>query len=272
MVRILASGCYGWLGGIVPLIVVNALGYENILSPAQAALYGASALVLGIVLGGVFAGHGGARPRRRMPGSFGASAGAGVIAALLYLATLFGIVAGARHLGVLPPLLVEHPIRMAVVALFLGGALLVVAIFSGWLTLRGQTEEQQEQIEEPLAATGALSPDARHARQRGASQPNTGMAAEQRQARRRVPATGNGAAQRAAWEAPQHSRPLIRAPYPAPASGYPGSGSSQDAESEPRGRLWNSERENPPSDRASDRARRSAPLRSAQPRRDDGWQ
>lgn len=133
MARILAGGGGGWFVAVLPLVVVNALGYTGVLDPAQAAFYGASALALGILLGGLLAGRIGSRPHSdsQQDRAGGPRIGAGALAATLYVFTLLGICLVARHLGVLPPVIVIHPVRMALVILFFGSTLFAIAVMYG---------------------------------------------------------------------------------------------------------------------------------------------
>lgn len=119
-VRQIRDGIAGGACALLPLLVVNVLGYLGLLTSEDALLAGALALIAGPPVGGVVAGLLGARPRARHAVAAGGALVAGLIAGGVYLATLLGVVVVAAQLGAEPLLLAEHPLRV-------GGALVCVA-------------------------------------------------------------------------------------------------------------------------------------------------
>ena len=134
----IVAGIVGWLLSILPLVVVNGLGYANLLDTQEAVLAGAAALLGGIALGGAAAGLLGGRQGRARPGGVGDATIAGLLAALLFAATLSGVVLTANALQISPAIVAEHPIRIGLVIVFLAALLLMSALASGVLARRGQ--------------------------------------------------------------------------------------------------------------------------------------
>ncbi|MGZ3677172.1 MAG: hypothetical protein ACXWQR_01210 [Ktedonobacterales bacterium] len=122
----IGGGIAGWLIGVVPLIVVNALDYQGLFAFQDAVVAGLVALIGGIVLGGIVAGLLGGRA-----GGTTAAATAGTVAAVLYAATLISLVIGTGILDSASPLIALHPLRISMALLFLATILLAIAIATG---------------------------------------------------------------------------------------------------------------------------------------------
>lgn len=132
--RQLRDGVAGGLCAVLPLLAVNAMGYLGLLDTQEALLAGALALVGGPLLGGVVAGLLGSRTRR----AIGAiePLRAGIVAGILYLATLLALVIVAAQIGAEPPILAEHPLRVGGAMICLATLLAAVALGIGALASR----------------------------------------------------------------------------------------------------------------------------------------
>jgi len=133
------DGIAGWICAVLPLIVVNALGYVGLLNTEEALIAGAAALVGGPLVGGAVAGLLGGRPQADHPGGATGTTGtlpAGAIAGSLYLISLLGLVEVATELGVAPALLAQHPLRVGLAALCLSCILAAVTLGAGALAAR----------------------------------------------------------------------------------------------------------------------------------------
>ncbi len=145
-----AGGIAGWIAGVLPLAAVNALSYVGVFDTQQdATLAGAGALLGGLCLGGIVAGMLGTRGRRSR--ATGAALQAGLIAAILYAATLVGAMVYASASGTLPRALAGHLLRLSVAVLFVAGLLLAVALLTG--TLRRRPAPQVEMTYTPVQPT-----------------------------------------------------------------------------------------------------------------------
>ncbi|MGZ3601182.1 MAG: hypothetical protein ACXWQ5_16060, partial [Ktedonobacterales bacterium] len=122
----IGGGIAGWLIGVVPLIVVNALDYQGLFAFQDAVVAGLVALIGGIVLGGIAAGL----LSGRAGGTIAATT-AGAVAAVLYAATLISLVIGTGILDSASPLIALHPLRISMALLFLATILLAIAIATG---------------------------------------------------------------------------------------------------------------------------------------------
>jgi hypothetical protein len=148
----------GWLAGTVPLLVVNIASYENLLDQQESALAGAVALLAGIALGGIAAGYFGARARRGDGGTTGAGM-AGGLAAVLYVATLLGLMIGSSRLEIAPALITVHPIRVSLAIVCLAAVLLLIALGVGALVGKNASSASEvahnAHAGQPYAAVGA---------------------------------------------------------------------------------------------------------------------
>ncbi|HEX8033558.1 MAG TPA: hypothetical protein VF510_06910 [Ktedonobacterales bacterium] len=122
----IGGGIAGWLIGVVPLIVVNALDYQGLFAFQDAVVAGLVALIGGIVLGGIVAGLLGGRA-----GGTTSATAAGAVAAVLYAATLISLVIGTGILDSASPLIALHPLRISMALVFLATILLAIAIATG---------------------------------------------------------------------------------------------------------------------------------------------
>lgn len=122
----ISGGIAGWLIGVVPLILVNILDYQDLLNLQDAAIAGLISLIGGIVLGGIVAGLLGGRAG----GTLSATT-AGAIAATLYAVTLIGLVIGTGILDSTSPLIASHPLRISMALLFLASILFTISIATG---------------------------------------------------------------------------------------------------------------------------------------------
>jgi len=215
MIARILGGIAGWLVGVLPLVIVNLVGFAGTLSPDQAALAGAIGLVGGVILGGVVAGYIGGRS--------GAIAGAllsGGIATLLYVTSVGSLLLVAGSQGDLPNIILEHPIRVGVAVLCVGAVLLMIALLSGFVSSRGQRSEDVanavSHASQPAAAYPLRAPQPAYTRPLHQPAPSAGLLSDPRY----------GAAPR--------SRPLAdadREPYP-PAYGGPRSQPQQQSQSQ----------------------------------------
>ena len=135
----IVAGVIGWLAGTLPLIIVNIASFENLLNQRNVLIWGVVALLAGIALGAGTAGYFGARsPSGARESESAGLTGAGMaggLAAVLFVATLMGMMIGSARLEIAPALIAVHPIRvtMAIVclaALLVSGALAVGALVS----------------------------------------------------------------------------------------------------------------------------------------------
>lgn len=133
------GGLLGWLVALLPLAAVNLANLAAFFSFQEAVLAGGLAIVIGLLLGGVVAGLMGGRQRRMYVGGAVGGAGAGGFAALLYLVTVFVLLALASS-AYSTPLLLQDDLRgvlwMLTALAFI--ALLFVAIATGAGLLAGR--------------------------------------------------------------------------------------------------------------------------------------
>jgi hypothetical protein len=158
--RIAGGAIAGWLLGLTPLILVNALSLEGgAVDPSAAAFAGALALALGVALGGLSAG---------LIGGQRGGVWAGVIAGASFATSLIALMYWLREQGNLPNLVLEHPVRTMGALLFLGAIIAGLAVgVAAFLSWRAQTVEAGRQ---------ALSQPAHLASARRGAGPVTGPA------------------------------------------------------------------------------------------------
>lgn len=99
------GGLLGWVVAVLPLAAVNLASLAALFSFQEAVLAGGLAIVLGLLLGGATAGLVGGRQRRAYQGGAVGGAAAGGVAALLYLVTVFALLALASSADSAPLLL-----------------------------------------------------------------------------------------------------------------------------------------------------------------------
>jgi hypothetical protein len=152
----IGGGIAGWLIGALPLVAVNLASVENVLDQRSVTTVGVVALVGGLLLGGVCAGALGARARDG-GGLVGAGA-AGASAALFYTCTLMGVMISSAQLGVAPPVIAIHPIRVTVAIVFLASLLVLVALASGAVVARlSGTVAEQDTLHLPASARSSMA-------------------------------------------------------------------------------------------------------------------
>lgn len=133
------GGIAGWLAAVVPLLAVNALDYFGIYYFPDPVIAGLVALVAGLLLGGIVAALAG----RGRTGTSGVAISA-AIAAILYSASLIGLLYASRATDAPPSLLTQHPVRVSAAILFFAALLLLVALVTGALT--AQRTPQSEPV------------------------------------------------------------------------------------------------------------------------------
>lgn len=99
------GGLLGWVVALLPLAAVNLANLAALFSFRESVLAGGLAIVIGLLLGGATAGLVGGRQRPAYQGGTVGGAAAGGFAALLYLATLFALLALASFANSEPLLL-----------------------------------------------------------------------------------------------------------------------------------------------------------------------
>lgn len=99
------GGLLGWVVALLPLAAVNLANLAALFSFQEEVLAGGLAIVIGLLLGGATAGLVGGRQRSAYQGGAVGGAAAGGFAALLYLATLFVLLALASFANSEPLLL-----------------------------------------------------------------------------------------------------------------------------------------------------------------------
>lgn len=123
------GGIAGWLVAVLPLLAVNALDYFGIYYFPNPVVAGLAALVGGLLLGGIVAALVGKR-RGDMPGA----AISGVLAAILYSASLIGLLYASRAADAPPSLITEHPLRVSAAILFFAALLLLASLATAAFT------------------------------------------------------------------------------------------------------------------------------------------
>lgn len=119
----------GWLIATGPLVAVNIASNMGLLDQQEATLASAAALLAGVVLGGAVAGMLGARGRQDAVPTGAAIAGGG--AAVLYVATLLGLMFIAAALDQTPPVITLDLPRVALALLGLAALLVLAALAAG---------------------------------------------------------------------------------------------------------------------------------------------
>src|SRR5579863_5725687 len=135
MLRRILAGILGSLAGALPLLMVNVLvngggsfGAIESTIEENVVVFGAGALLGGVVLGGVVAGW--------IAGRRGGTAESGVaggIAAVLYAVMVILFVVGGAKQGWGPPIAALHPLRASAAICLVATLLLGVALLTGAL-------------------------------------------------------------------------------------------------------------------------------------------
>jgi hypothetical protein len=172
--RIIGGAVAGWLLGIAPLAVLDALSLTSgAVDPSSTALAGAGALATGIVLGGMAAGLIGGRRAGAVAGAIAGALCAGCLIALMY---------ALRAQGALPNLLALHPVRTMGALLFIGALVASVAwgvsallglraaraeaaSFAAFAAAQGAGQRQQGATADwPVGSHGAAAPGSDYGR------------------------------------------------------------------------------------------------------------
>ena len=146
--RWIAGGIVGWLAAVLPLLGVNIAGYANVFDTETAVVAGASALIGGILLGGLVTGLIAGRSSVARAGGATMALPAGSTAGALYAISLVAVVMVAIRTDAAPAVVVEHPVRITIAILCLGAILLGVSLLVGMIVgRRGSTPESQPQTQ-----------------------------------------------------------------------------------------------------------------------------
>lgn len=129
--RWIAGGIAGWLAAVAPLLGVNIAGFANIFDTETAVIAGAVALAGGILLGGLVAALFAGRPSATQAGGASGALPAGIVAALLYVASLIGVVVVATRTEAAPAVVADHPLRITGAIICLGAILLGMSLLFG---------------------------------------------------------------------------------------------------------------------------------------------
>jgi hypothetical protein len=139
---------------VLPLLVVNVLGYAGLLDSRVALLAGALALFGGPLLGGVVAGFFAGRALHALIPLV-----TGMLAGGVYLVVLLALVVVALQTGTEPLILAEHPLRVGGAMVSLATLLAMVTLGIGWLARRSARSIQSPMAERPTTR-GAATPSA----------------------------------------------------------------------------------------------------------------
>ena len=146
--RWIAGGIAGWLAAVLPLLGVNIAGYANVFDTETAVVAGASALIGGILLGGLVTGLIAGRSSGTRAGGATTALPAGSTAGLLYAISLVAVVMVAIRTNAAPAVVVEHPVRITVAIFCLGAILLGISLLVGMVVgRRGGTPKPQPQTQ-----------------------------------------------------------------------------------------------------------------------------
>ena len=152
------GGVLGWLVALLPLAAVNAANFAALFSFQESVLAGGLAIVIGLLLGGVVAGLMGSKQRPMYAGGAVGVAWAGGCAALLYLVTVFVLLALASRANSTPLLLqdgVSGALWMLTALIFV--TLLFVAIATGSGMLAGRRALKGTPASNSVARVGVTS-------------------------------------------------------------------------------------------------------------------
>jgi hypothetical protein len=158
MGRRVIGGICGWIIGSLPLIAVNIATYLGFYID-NPVLIGATALLAGLILGGITSGFIGGRPVASVSGGAIGAGISGSISALLYAVTIIALVILAPGLGGLPALPVDQLVHVIIAALFCAALLLGISMLTGVFAARGQAaaEEEERQSMTPLHYQNQMS-------------------------------------------------------------------------------------------------------------------
>jgi hypothetical protein len=143
MGRRVIGGIAGWIIGALPLIAVNIATYLGFYID-NPVLIGATALLAGLILGGIVSGFIGGRPGRWVSGGAIGAGVSGGISALLYAVTIIALVIFAPSLGGLPSLPADQLVHVIIAVLFCAALLMGISMLAGLLAGRGQAKDEEE--------------------------------------------------------------------------------------------------------------------------------
>lgn len=134
--RWIAGGIAGWLAAVAPLLAVNIAGYASVFDSDTAVIAGAIALIGSIALGGLAAGLVAGRPSATRAGGALTALPAGILAAVLYIASLMTVVVVAIRIDAAPSVVANHPVRITGAVVCLGAILLGMSLVFGFIAGR----------------------------------------------------------------------------------------------------------------------------------------
>jgi hypothetical protein len=151
MGRRVIGGIAGWIIGALPLIAVNLATYVGLYID-NPVLAGATALLGGLLLGGITAGLIGGRTSRVVSGGAIGAGVSGGISALLYAVTIIALVIFAPSLGGLTSFPVDQLVHVIIAVLFCAALLLGISMLTGVLAGRGPDGGQADETLPPMPA------------------------------------------------------------------------------------------------------------------------
>jgi hypothetical protein len=150
MRRRVIGGIAGWIIGALPLIAVNIATYLGFYID-NPILIGATALLAGLILGGIASGFIGGLPGRWVSGGAIGAGISGGISALLYAVTIIALVIFAPNLGGLPALPVDQLVHVIVAVLFCAALLLGISMLTGVFAGRDRASAEEEEEDERVS-------------------------------------------------------------------------------------------------------------------------
>jgi hypothetical protein len=147
MRRRVVGGIAGWIIGALPLIAVNIATYSGFYID-NPVLIGATALLAGLILGGITTGYIGGRPGRWVSGGAIGAGISGGISALLFAVSIIALVIFAPSLGGLPEAPADQLVHDIIAVLFCSALLLGISMLTGVFAGKGRSEEADEEEDE----------------------------------------------------------------------------------------------------------------------------
>ena len=126
------GGIVGWLIGVLPIVGLNAAEYSGLYLP-NPEFFGALALVIGVILGGIVSGYIGGRSMS------GGAAGAGItggMSSALYIISTVVLFLVSASLGGITSISSGQLLHVAAALLFFTALWLGIAMLTGFLTGR----------------------------------------------------------------------------------------------------------------------------------------
>jgi hypothetical protein len=137
------GGIFGWLIGVLPIVGLDVAEYFGLYLP-NPEFFGALALVIGVILGGIASGYLGGRPRGEgavTGGAAGASITGG-ISSVLYVISTVALLLFSASQGGMTSISSGQLLHVAAALLFFTALWLGIAMLTGFLT--GSDTERQE--------------------------------------------------------------------------------------------------------------------------------